>query len=153
MRFTRRLTRYSWLIVALLSMALFFSAGTAWAERLSISTDSANVRTGPGTNYPMLWQVEQFTPIDVVSRQGEWIYFKDFEGTRGWIHKSLVGSVKSVITVKDMCNVRSGPGTEKDVLFQAERGVPFKVLGKKGTWVQIQHVDGDKGWIIDSLVW
>lgn len=153
MHFERRTDRNQWVIYALLLTAFVFSAGTAYAERLSIASDSVNIRSGPGTKYPMLWQVEQFTPIEVINRQGEWIYFKDFEGTKGWIHKSLVTNAKSVVTIKDLCNVRSGPGAEKDILFKAERGVPFKVLEKKGHWLRIQHVDGDKGWIMDSLVW
>jgi SH3-like domain-containing protein len=38
-------------------------------------------------------------------------------------------------------------------VFQAEKGVPFKVLQRKGKWLQIRHADGDKGWIHQKLVW
>jgi len=34
-----------------------------------------------------------------------------------------------------------------------DSGVPFKVLTRKGNWIQVRHADGDKGWIHKSLVW
>jgi SH3-like domain-containing protein len=34
-----------------------------------------------------------------------------------------------------------------------EDGVPFRILRKKGRWIHIEHADGDRGWIHDSLVW
>lgn len=136
-----------------IAAALCLTAGTAWAERLAITVDVANIRSGPGSEYEMLWRVEKHTPLEALDNQGEWIFFKDYEGTRGWIHKNLVGKSSAVITKKDMCNIRSGPSTDKQVLFQAERGVPFKVLERQGSWVHIQHADGEKGWIYSTLVW
>jgi SH3-like domain-containing protein len=38
-------------------------------------------------------------------------------------------------------------------LFTVEKGVPFTVLGKKEAWLNVQHGDGDKGWIHQSLIW
>ncbi|MEA1968433.1 MAG: SH3 domain-containing protein, partial [Thermodesulfobacteriota bacterium] len=39
------------------------------------------------------------------------------------------------------------------VVFSVEKGVPFKVLQKKGNWMKIEHSDGDVGWIYKTLVW
>jgi len=50
-------------------------------------------------------------------------------------------------------NIRSGPGTKNKILFSVDKGIPFKILKKKGKWIHIQHADGDKGWIHKSLVW
>ncbi len=131
---------------------VFFS-GIASADRLSISAGIGNVRSGPGTKYDVIWKVEKYHPLSVIEKSKDWYKFQDFEGDEGWIHKSLVGSTKSVITKKDKCNVRSGPGTKTDVVFTVEKGVPFQVLKRKGKWIHIRHADGDKGWIYESLVW
>lgn len=128
-------------------------AGTANAERLAISASVANIRSGPGTNYNLLWKVEQYFPIIVIQKSGEWYRFQDFEGDKGWVHRSLVGKIPAVITKNDACNIRSGPGTNHAVLFSVEKGIPFKVLERKGSWIHIVHADGDKGWIHKSLVW
>ncbi len=141
-----------WLIFITIA-AVCLTAGAARAERLAISVEVANIRSGPGTDYQALWRVEKYTPLEVLSKQDEWVFFKDYEGTRGWIHSSLVDNTPAVITNKDMCNIRSGPATDKPVLFQAESGVPFRVLERKGSWIHIQHADGEKGWIYSTLVW
>ena len=133
---------------------LALSAQPLWAERLALAVEKANVRSGPGTDkYAILWEIEKYHPIEVVQKQGDWIFFKDFEGDEGWIHKRLVNKTPSVITRKDMVNIRSGPGTDTDIKFRAERGVPFKVLERKGAWLKIQSAYGDTGWIHRNLVW
>ena len=123
------------------------------AERLSISSRIANIRSGPGTNYEILWKVEQYYPIAVINRQGSWYHFRDFEGDEGWIHKSLVQKKATVITAKDKCNVRKGPGTNHAIVFQIEKGIPFLILKRQKSWLQIKHADGDSGWIHKSLIW
>jgi SH3-like domain-containing protein len=137
----------------LLIFLFLISAGNAMAERLAVIAPMANIRSGPGTQYDVLWQVEKYYPILVIEKSDPWYQFKDFEGDTGWVHKSLVGNVEAVITKKDLCNIRSGPGTGEKILFTVEKGIPFKVLEHKENWLHIEHADGDQGWIHDSLVW
>ena len=128
-------------------------AGTAAAERLTVVAPLANIRSGPDTKYDILWKVEKFYPIFVIKESGSWYNFRDFEDDKGWVHKSLVGKVPAVITKKDQCNIRSGPSTKEKILFSVEKGIPFKILKRKGSWLHIEHADGDQGWIHNSLVW
>lgn len=129
------------------------AASSAHAERLAVTVDIANVRGGPGTDHDVIWQVEKYYPVEILKKDGHWRQFKDFEGDIGWLHDSLLGNVETVITKNPRCNVRSGPGTSNDVLFTVDPGIPFKVIGKKGVWLQVEHMDGDTGWIHKSLVW
>lgn len=128
-------------------------AGVAFAERLAISAAIANIRSGPGKSHEILWKVEKYHPINVARKSGDWYEFTDYEGDKGWVHKSLVKNIATVITIKEKCNVRSGPGTENPVVFTVGSGIPFKVIGEKGNWRHILHADGDKGWIYKSLLW
>jgi SH3-like domain-containing protein len=126
----------------------------AMAERMAISKTKANIRSGPGITYDILWQVEKYYPIEVVRKVGEWYFFKDFEGDTGWIKNTIIDRTKTVITSQgNQVNVRSGPGIQYNKVFMVERGVPFKVLDQQGNWIKIEHADGDKGWIYKNLVW
>lgn len=138
---------------AIVVLIVCLISGTAMAERLSVSARIANIRSGPGTNYEILWKVEQYHPINVIKKQGPWYHFRDFEGDEGWIHKSLVQKNATVITAKEKCNVRKGPGTNHAIVFQIEKGIPFLILKRQKSWLQIKHADGDSGWIHKSLVW
>ena len=138
------------IIIFLLILLL---AGTASAERLAVSAPVANIRSGPGTNHNVLWKVEKYFPLRIIEKSGEWYHFEDFEGDKGWVHQSLVSKISAVITKNDACNIRSGPGTNNKIIFTVEKGIPFKVLERKGSWIHIEHADGDKGWIHKSLIW
>ena len=126
---------------------------TALAQRYAVSAAIANIRSGPGTEYDILWQVERYYPIMVLETKGKWLRFKDFESDQGWIHANLIRKIAAVITKNETCNLRAGPGTKYKIVDTAERGVPFKVLNASGSWLHVQHADGDKSWIHKSLVW
>lgn len=140
--------------VWLIALVLFLFAGTAAAaDRIAVGVPMANVRSGPGLQYKVLWKLEKYHPLKLVRTKGDWYYFQDYEGDRAWIHKKVTSGTNTVIVNKNRVNVRSNPGTDNRIVFTVERGVPFLVLGKQGSWLHIRHSDGDEGWIHDSLVW
>lgn len=51
-------------------------------------------------------------------------------------------------------NVRSGPGTDFDVVAQAPQGARLDLVGRNeaGDWWQVCCVDGQRGWITDELI-
>ena len=120
---------------------------------MAVKSDIANIRSGPGVKFELLWQVEKYHPILVLEKKEGWYRFKDFEGDEGWIHETLVDKTETVIVRVRRCNIRSGPGTQYDIAFAVDKGIPFKVLKKEGRWLNVQHADGDTGWIFNSLVW
>jgi len=138
---------------AILVFLTLLCANLAQAERLAITAPVVNVRSGPGTGYDILWKVEKYHPIFVLEKSKAWYHFQDFEGDKGWVHKSLVGNIETIITKNETSNIRSGPGTNYNISFKVEKGIPFKVLKHQGLWIHIQHADGDEGWIHESLVW
>ena len=141
-------------IVGLITLLFLLSSACAIAnERRSINKAIANVRSGPGTDYEIKWKVEKYHPIIILKKKGDWYQYEDFEKDRAWVHESLLGKENSIITIKDDCNVRSGPGTNYEIVFKVLRGVPFKVLDKKDNWLKVKHAYGDQGWIYKTLVW
>lgn len=70
---------YAWIIFFL----LLLWASVASAERLAVSVSIANIRSGPGENYAILWAVEKYHPLNVFQKSGQWYHFRDFEGDEG----------------------------------------------------------------------
>lgn len=139
--------------IALLFLLLIMAPGAAAAERMSVKVEIANVRSGPGNQYELLWQIEKYHPILVLEKKGAWYRFKDFEGDQGWVYGSLLDKTPCVIVRVPHCNLRTGPGTTYDIAFSVDKGVPFRKLQTKGQWTQVQHANGDKGWIFNALLW
>lgn len=135
-------------------MVFLLLCGASQAEqRLSVTVPEANIRSGSGNNFELLWKAEKYFPLTVIKKSGEWYQVKDYEGDQGWVHQSLVGNTPSVITTKDKNNLRSEPMTEAKILFSVGRGIPFRVLKRSNKWILVEHADGDKGWIHESVVW
>ena len=138
--------------IYLIILILIFGS-TVMAERWAVSVDKCNVRSGPGEEFDVIWRVEKYYPLDVIDSKGKWRFFRDLDGDEGWIHSTLLNKAETIVVKKNNCNIRSGPGTKYNITFIAEKGIPFKVLNREKQWIQIEHTDGDKGWIHDSLVW
>lgn len=92
----------------LYSLALFTLAFTAspqsYAQEkpvpdfISISKHEANVRAGPGTQYPILWVYKQKGyPLEVLAKYQSWYKTRDAEGEEGWVYKSLVSKRRTVL--------------------------------------------------------
>jgi SH3-like domain-containing protein len=134
-------------------LLLVFASPAPAAERYAVTANIANIRSGPGTNYTILFEAEKNYPLKLLKKAGNWFQVEDFEGDVGWIYKKLVQEMTTVITKKSKCNIRTGPSIKNQVVFIAERGVPFLVLGTEGKWIHVRHSDGHEGWIHSSLVW
>ncbi len=63
-----------------------------------------------------------------------------------------VMAAEFVSVVKDGVNLRSGPATNTEVLFQLPAGYPLKVLARKGKWLKVSDFENDKGWVFKTLV-
>ena len=136
-----------------LGVFLVLSASQAGAEIMCLSSKKANVREGAGTEYPVAWVADQYTPFKVLSWDGEWVNVKDVDGDAGWAHQSVLSSDPCVIVAGKRANVRSGAGLEHEVLWEVERGYPFKVLRRQGDWLQVTDGDKVEGWIFKKLMW
>ena len=142
---------YGWILgILLVSLA---GPTAAASQRMAVKADIANIRARPEIKSDTLWQVEKYYPLLILEKKEAWYRIKDFEGDVGWIHDSLVDDTPTVIVKVDRANIRADAGTQFDLVFDAQKGTPFKVLEKKGQWIKIQHADGDTGWIFSSLVW
>lgn len=140
-------------LFTLTSIFFILFCNAAWAERLAVSGPFAYIRSGPGAKYDIIGKVERYYPILVIEKSEEWIHFRNYENDVGWIQRALLSEIPTVITKSKKCNIRSGPGTFHKILATIGKGLPFRVIKRKGNWLNIQHTDGFEGWIHKRLVW
>lgn len=133
--------------------AFFFSSVFA-ADFLTVTTDKATIKTGPGKNNPTSMELFQGYPLKVIKKDGEWYQVTDFEGDTGFIHQSSVKKGDTVIVISEKSvNMRSEPDTKSAVVADIERGVVMTKLVTKGKWTQVRHSGGTTGWIFNTLIW
>lgn len=65
---------------------------------------------------------------------------------------TLSASAQELVSVRSAkVNLRNGPGTDQDILWQLTRGYPLQVLDRQGNWLKVQDFEGDQGWIAGSV--
>jgi SH3-like domain-containing protein len=116
-----------------------------------------NVHVGPGLQYPVDWVLQyKDMPLVIVREFGQWRRVKLFDGTSGWIHKSLLSSKKTFI-MKNEAYLFSTPTELSLKIAKISPNVVVLFVKEKGQWfkVFINTKDGDKlvGWIKASNVW
>ncbi len=141
------------LALVLFVIATAFMAFPALAADIHVKGKVARVRSGPGTNYSILWESMRYTPFEYLAKFHEWYAVRDFEGDVGWVHEQVIGKGKGAIVTTKRANIRKGPGPRNEKVFTVTRGYVFKIVDKKGEWYKVQDVDGLKGWVHEKLVW
>jgi len=142
------------LSLGLLALGLCWGAASASAQDMvSISGNTVNMRDAPDLQSTVLWELRRGFPLAVTERRGDWLAVKDFEGDTGWVARSLTADEPHHIVTSKTLNVRSGPGTEHEVVTQAQYGDLLRTLEKSGEWVRVERETGETGWVSARLVW
>lgn len=91
------------LIYIAISLAFVVTAQPAITDEMdvmygSIRQNEANVRSGPGTQYPILWIYKKFGyPVEIIRKYQSWYQIRDVEGETGWVYKSLISKRRTTL--------------------------------------------------------
>ena len=132
---------------------LFVFTSVAHAEMVSIKRPNVLMRSGPGTQYRIKWELGVGYPLKVVSRKGNWLKVTDFESDTGWIYKKLTARTPYMIVKNKITIIRKAPGKTQPIIGNAVRGVVLRTLRHKKGWVQVRHESGLTGWIRRNTLW
>jgi SH3-like domain-containing protein len=114
---------------------------------VSLSSNKVNVRTGPGTRYPISWVfVRRGWPVEVVAEYELWRQIRDVEGAIGWVHKGLLSSRRTLIITEEARAVYEEPDEASVVVLLAEPGVLGKLQECDGRWCELE-IAGLTGWL------
>ena len=59
---------------------------------------------------------------------------------------------REIVSIKgSVVNMRAGPSTQAEALWQLEKGYPLQVLKRQGSWLHVRDFENDRGWVARSL--
>lgn len=121
---------------------------------VSLKSSETNIRTGPGTRYPILWVYKRkHFPIEVTEEYDLWRKIRDVEGAVGWVHKSMLDGNRYVIISGDTPAVmKSEPKHSAANIIKAAPMVIGRLVECELEWCNIQ-IAGRKGWITKNAIW
>ena len=116
---------------------------------VSLRAGEVNLRTGPGVQYPVDWvYLRQNLPMEIIAEYGTWRKVRDWQGTQGWVHQSMVSGLRALIITGNTRTVRRKADAQSKPIAILEAGVIGKLLScpDLNGWCRVD-VAGQKGWL------
>ncbi len=151
------------LLLLILTFSLF--TATAYAEEATVTGTEVNVRTGPGTSYPIFETLKNGMTVSVMNRTNADWYLVSWDGNSGYVFSQFLQITKedraAEITVSQdgspgyinamyVC-LRSGPGTNYTILGTYSNGKTLNITGSSGAWTAVT-IDGKDGFVFSDFV-
>ncbi len=105
------------LLVIVLCMCLLMHMQPAHAKTelklprfVSLKTNEANVRNGPGLQYQIKWVLKRkFIPLEVIAEFEQWRKIRDVDGDQGWVHRAMLSSKRTTLILGETQTIREYP--------------------------------------------
>jgi SH3-like domain-containing protein len=158
LRHPRRAVLGGWLTVLWLSAAAASAAAQSDAEMPrydSLQADEVNLRTGPGVRYPIEWVFQRRgLPVEVIQSFDTWRKIRDWEGTEGWVHQTMLWGQRFAVVVGELRTLRREPAPDAAPVAHVEPGVIGELLhcAAGEAWCRMQ-IAGHEGWLKRNEIW
>jgi len=122
---------------------------------VSLRAGEVNMRTGPGVQYPVEWVYRrQALPVEVVAEYGTWRKVRDWQGTQGWVHQSMLSGRRAMIVTGKVRTLRSRQSVKSPPVAKLEPGVIGRLVEcpEGGAWCRIE-ISGREGWLRRVEFW
>lgn len=113
-------------------------------EYRTITANSVNFRTGPGTNYSSMGKLNKGYKVEYIGTSGSWTKIK-YNGKTGYAYSDYVStsSTSNNVTIKVVTattlNVRSGAGTNYSKIGTLSKGSEVSVISESNGWAKIDY--------------
>ena len=148
----------AWLVLTL-CMTTFAATTALAAQKVTVTSDEANLRSGPGLDYGIkepLEEGDKATYLDSKKKDDRGVvwYKVNYDGTKGWISSrvsKLSSSGKTVKTTGSV-HIRASASRSGKILGAVGKGVKLSYRGKTAKdsrgvkWYAVTY-KGKKGWV------
>ena len=122
---------------------------------VSLRSGEVNMRIGPGEQYPIDWVYQRAgMPMEVLAEYYAWRRVRDWRGTEGWIHTSMLSGRRAMVVSGDVRHLRTEPDARAPSVANVEQGTIGRLLEcpASSTWCQVE-IEGFKGWLRRGEFW
>src|SRR4029450_4601276 len=119
----------------------------------SLRSDEVNVRTGPGSRYPVDWVFKRKNmPVEIVAEYENWRKIRDWQGASGWVHQSLLTGKRNFIIASKTASLHKTPATSAEVVAKLEPEGMGEIRSWAGDWCRVKTASVS-GWIERTSLW
>jgi SH3-like domain-containing protein len=114
---------------------------------VTLRADEVNLRTGPGTRYPIDWVYHRRgLPVEIVDEFDTWRRIRDWQGTEGWVHQSMVQGQRGILVTGKRHVLLRRPELGSPGVALVDAGVVGVLERCQGDWCEVS-AGGFTGWL------
>lgn len=131
------------------------ASGLPLPRFVSLRSDEVNLRAGPGQRYPIDWiYSRKDLPVEVIAEFEAWRKIRDWQGTEGWVHQSMLSGRRMMVVIGGQRTLRAGDSESADTLAMVSPGVLGRLLqcprNRDFCRVEINQI---QGWFKRDEIW
>ncbi|HLO77821.1 MAG TPA: SH3 domain-containing protein [Magnetospirillum sp.] len=131
------------------------TSGLPLPRFVSLRSDEVNLRTGPGVRYPIDWiYSRKDLPVEVIAEFEAWRKIRDWQGTEGWVHQSMLTGRRMMVVMGQARSLRSSDADSSDPVAVVEPGVLGRIVQcpRNRDFCRIE-IDHAQGWMRRDEIW
>ena len=106
---------------------------------VSLSAGEANLRTGPGENYPVAWVYRRKgLPVEVIAEYSIWRQIRDPDGVKGWVNKNLLSGARTGLVINTIRTAYRRADLQSPPVFRVEPGAVVTIDMCEEDWCRIE---------------
>ena len=140
--------------ICFLTLILFFFSLNVFSEEifLSLKKDKVNVRYGPSFDSPIKFVYKKINlPIKQIDKKENWRRIIDLKNNSGWIHRSQLKPINSIIPLKEKILFKKSSNFSKP-LAKIQKGRVLIIQKCVKGWCKIKS-NKFSGWIKTDNIW
>lgn len=154
------------LVIALLAFGAsqtFISAAVAQVSGsglplprfVSLRAGEVNLRSGPGVQYPIEWVYRKSgLPLEVIAEYKTWRKIRDWEGSQGWVHQTMLSAKRGFIVTGGTRDIRAKSDPKSRAIARVQSGVSGRLVAcPADTEFCRVEVEGFEGWLNRADFW
>lgn len=125
----------------------------------SLKANRVNLRIGPGREHAISMRyLKAGLPVEIINEWSNWRQIRDWEGTEGWVHGSLLSGKRAVIVAPwslgtgKLLEMFAKPDEQSRLVAQLEAGASAQIKQCADNWCQLE-VAKREGWIEQDRLW
>lgn len=124
---------------------------------VSVKAEAANVRIGPGTDYPVKYTiVRRGLPLEITAEFENWRRVRDWNGDEGWMLGALLSGRRTALTRPwsdaDPVLLHASASNQSSVAAIVHPKVLVTIEECDGTWCEVT-ARGRNGYIQQTALW
>ena len=119
----------------------------------ALRSGEVNMRTGPGTRYPIEWvMTHQGLPVEIIAEYEIWRRIRDPEGAEGWVHKVSLTGKRSAMVIGAAQDLRRDHDPQSAIVAHLEKGAVGQLVSCNKDWCKLKF-NGIKGYLPKTAFW